>query len=199
MIYIDVSNSINSIEKKLDSFGDKSVDVVKRAINLTAKSARKDLETEAKNRYVIKTSGFNRSMKIKNATKGNLVATISSQGSALEIKEFRVSPASYTTGKNRPNVTRGKVLKRSTMKNLEKNNVKAFVAKFKSGHVAVVERVPSKRMKSNPRKEFLRKLLSPSIPSMLGNEETMYNVINPNVETNLYDNINKVITKIMGV
>ena len=199
MIYIDVSDSINSLEKKLDSLGDKSTDVVKKAINLTAKSARKDLEREAKNRYVIKTGGFNRSMKIKSATKGNLVATISSQGKALEIKDFRVSPASYTTGSSRPIVTKGKVLKSSKMKNLEKDNVKAFVAKFKSGHVAVVERVPGKRMKSNPQKEFLRKLLSPSIPSMLGNEETMYNVINPNVETNLYDNINKVITKIMGV
>ena len=41
---------------------------------------------------------------------------------------------------------------------------KAFIVRYKSGHYALAQRVPGKRMKSNPHKEAIKSLLSISAP-----------------------------------
>ena len=86
---------------------------------------------------------------------------------------------------------RGKVLKASGLKSLQKGNLKAFITKFGSGHVSVVQRKGTSRLP-------LKKLLSPSIPTMVGNEAKVYGIVKPNIEKNLQENIQKQIDKILG-
>ena len=68
----------------------------------------------------------------------------------------------------RPNTVTGaaaaKVLKNGSMKDLEKGDLKAFVTRFASGHVAIVQRRGKERMP-------IKKLLSPAVPHLLNNEE----------------------------
>ena len=70
------------------------------------------------------------------------------------------------------------------MKLLEANGLKAFVTTFASGHTAIVQRHPpaeystgrgSRSQKYGERADMtkIKKLLSPAVPHMLGNEEIM--------------------------
>lgn len=167
----------------------KTSDILRKSINEIAKRTRKDLLLEAQKKYMIRTARFNKAIKIERASSRNLRAVIRVKGTVLELRDFKVTPNRYAKGKNRPSSIRGQVLKSGSPKALEVGGVKAFVAKFKSGHIAVVQRVPGKRMKSNPSKEFLKKLLSPSIPKMLGNEESIDKIIRMHSEDYVKDTI----------
>ena len=46
----------------------------------------------------------------------------------------------------------------------DNKNLKAFVARFRSGHTAIVQRRGAARLP-------VKKLLSPAVPHMMGNEE----------------------------
>lgn len=197
MIQIELSG-IERIEEALNGMENKTPSVLKSALNATAKEARKELANKAKKTYAVKISGFNKTMKIKNATVGKMEAVIKARGEAMELGQFRASPFKVTNGADRPESMKGKVMTAHQMKALVKSDVKAFVVKFKSGHVAVVERVPGKKMKSNPKKEFLKKLLSPSIPQMVGNEKEVYGEIRPKIDQLLQENISRQIDRILG-
>lgn len=184
-------NALKSIEQKLGDLSSKAPTVMKKAVNETAKQARKQLASEAQKKYAVKSGSFNKAMKIKNATVRKPEAIITATGQVQELRDFKVSTNRYATGADRPNLTKGKVLKNGSLKPLEVGGVKAFITKFRSGHVAVVQRVPGKKMKSNPKKEFIKKLLSPSIPTMIGNEEKVYGIVEPDIAENLKANINK--------
>lgn len=164
---------------------------MKRAINETAKQARKQLATEAQKKYVMKTGRFNKAMTLRNATNSSMEAIIGSTGGVTELKDFKVSPAKPATGNSRPSVVKGKGLKANSMKKLQKGDLKAFVTKFKSGHVSVVQRRGDKRL---PLKIFY----STSIPKMLGNENTVYGIVEPDIQKNLQKNLEKYISQALG-
>lgn len=191
-------NELKKIETRLDNMGDQASKVLKKAINDTAKQARMRITKQAQTVYAARQGRFNKNMKIENAKKDSLVAIISSKGKATELMDYKTSPVRPPNPNNRPNVTKAKVLKKNSMKDLEKGDIKAFVVKFKSGHVSVVQRVHGKKMKSNPKKEFLKKLLSPTIPQMVGNEDKVYNIVQPHIYSDLQENINKHIDKVLG-
>lgn len=192
------SNDLKRIENALVGLEKKAPNVLKTAINATARQSRRELSTKAKKTYAVKLSGFNKSMKMKDATIGKMEAVIKTRGKAMELGQFRASPFRVTNGADRPKVMKGKVITERQMKELVNDDIKAFVVKFRSGHVAVVERVPGKKMKSNPKKEFLRKLLSPSIPQMVGNEKEVYGEMRPKIDQLLQENISRQIDRILG-
>jgi len=183
-------NTLAKVEKKLGSLKSEAPKALKNAINQTAKQARKDLATEAQKTYVVKSGRFNKAMTIKNATQSSLEATIKATGAPMELKDYKVSPATARTGANRPDLTKAKVLKAGSMKGLQKGNIKAFVAKFASGHASVAQRRGSARLP-------LKVLFSNSIPKMLGNEKRVYGVVRPTIEQNLQENIDKQVRKIL--
>ena len=74
---------------------------------------------------------------------------------------------------------------------------KAFVVKYQSGHITIGQRVPGKRMKSKPEKEFVKTLLSPSTPNMLGYEQGVYGVVEPQMYDTLQRNIQEQILRYM--
>ena len=131
-------------------------------------------------------------MTIKNATAKKLEALIVTAGAPLELIDFKATPKKPPTGSDRPDVVTGKVLTQSSMKRLEIGNIKAFVAKFKSGHVSIVQR-------KGPERLPVKKLLSPSIPKMIGNEKQVYGEVEPKIAELLDANIRKYIAKTLEV
>ena len=183
-------NMLAQVERKLGQMKSEAPKALKNAINQTAKQARKDLATEAQKTYTVKAGRFNKAMKIKNATPTRLEATIRATGKVMGLKDFKVSPAKIQTGKNRPEVVKAKVLKSRSMKSLEMGKLKAFVTKFSSGHVAVVQRRGEER---TPIKTFSAN----SIPVMLKNERRVYGVVKPHIMQNLKQNVEIQVRKIL--
>ena len=69
---------------------------------------------------------------------------------------------------------------------------KGFVVKYHSGHLAFAERVPGKKMRSNPKKEAIESLYSLATPKM---EEVVYmdkihddvmDLLEKSIETQIY-------------
>jgi hypothetical protein len=182
-------NLLKVIEDALGDLKSESRKVLKNAVNKTAKQAKADLATKAQETYVVKKTRFTKAMTTRNATVGNPEATINITGEQLELKDFKVSPATYRS-RNQPSVTRAKVLLSSSLKPLASSN-KAFLAKFSNGHVSVVQRKTSSRYP-------LKKLLSNSIPKMVGSQKRVYGIVKPEIYDNLMANIQSEIKKVLG-
>lgn len=185
------SDTLARVEKKLGALKKEAPRALKNAINATAKQARKELAQEAQKTYVVKTGRFNKAMTIKNATQSRLEAVIKAKGAPMELKDFKVSPASVRTGASRPNMVKAKVVAANSLKGLQKGNIKAFIVKFKSGHASVAQRKSSTRLP-------IKTLYSNSIPTMIGNERRVYGIVRPHINKNLQDNINKQVEKILS-
>ncbi len=179
------STQLQRIELKLKDMKSKAPQALKNAVNATARDAKKDLANKAKETYAVKSPRFQKAIAMKNATAAKPTATLKITGAVNELADFKYKANSAS------DAARGKVLKSSGLKVLEKGNLKAFISKFGSGHVSVVQRKGASRLP-------LRKLLSPSIPTMVGNEAKVYGIVKPNIEQNLQKNIQKQIDKILG-
>lgn len=188
---------LSKINKAIKNMSQGMPNALSKALNDTAKDVRKELVNETKKQYKIKTSSFNRGTTIKKATPTILVATIKVSGEVNELKDFAVSPARYTTGKEKPSILKAKVKNQGRFKKLETGGVKAFFIKFRSGHISVAQRVPGKKMKSNAKKDLVKKLLSPSLPIIMGNEKTVYGTVQEKMNEILHKNLEKQIEKIM--
>lgn len=187
---VDDNGMIQTIAKQLGEYADKAPTVLKQALNATAKDARKMLAEQAKDIYVIQKSKFNKAMTIKNASAKKLEALIVSTGAPLELIDFKANPKKPSVGNARPGVVTAKVLVQSGMKRLEMGGLKAFVARFRSGHVSIVQR-------RGPARLPVKKLLSPSVPQMIGNEKKVYKEVEPKIAGILDANIRKYIAKIV--
>lgn len=196
------STQLQRIEFKLKNMKNKAPQVLKSAVNATARAAKEDLANKAKETYAVKSPRFQKAIDMKNATTAKLMATLFVTGEANELSDFKYKKNSGMTG------AKGKLYKSGSLKSLNAGKLKAFVTEFKSGHVAVVRRDPPEQYKTEEglkrRKReradttFLKKFLSPSIPKMIGNEAKVYGIIKPNIESNLQRNIQKQIDKILG-
>ncbi len=194
---IDAS-AIKEIEQKLgDLHKKKAPNVLARAVNKAAIDARKMLAAEAQKTYAIKSSGFNAkaggkdfpsAMGIKKAKAKNPVAIIETRGGPIELFKFKSSPASYKTGDSKPKKSRARVKAHGGMKNLLVDGRWAFVAEFASGHRTLVQRISEKRLP-------IKTLYSPSIPQMLGNEQEVYGVVEPELASILQNHIELEIAK----
>lgn len=181
---------LHVIEMALGNLKSESRKVLKNAVNATAKQAQTDLASKAKETYAVKKGRFTKAMKLDKATESRQVATVRITGEQLELHDFKASPTSYRTGGSRPDVVKAKVLLSSAMKPLEKGDLKAFLVKFQSGHVTIAQRRGKSRLP-------VKKLLSNSIPKMVGNQEKVYGVVEPHIYSNLMDNIMKEISKVV--
>lgn len=188
-IFIDIGN-ISAIQKGLGDMQSKTPQVLKNAVNGTAKKMRLRLVEQAQKAYTIKKARFNKATTIKNATVRNLTATITAKGEPMELKDFKTSPATPSKPKKNKR-TRARVYSSSQLKPLEKNGIKAFVTRFKNGHVSVAQRRTKKRLP-------IKVLFSTSIPHMIGNEEKVYEVILPDIERAYGEEVSNQMEKIIA-
>jgi hypothetical protein len=194
------ARTLRQVERKLGLFKDQAPKALKNAINQTAKQARKELATEAQKTYTVKVGGFNKYMKLTAATQSKLEATIKATGEHIQMKKFSVYG-----GRNGQNLSvlinrthgrksfrdnafvnniarRGQTRKKDTAKGAAGSSVK---------HMAAAVRKGSSRLPIN-------ELYSVSIPQMIGNEKDVYGIVEPNIGTNLQDNISKQVAKILA-
>ena len=143
-------------------------------------------------------------MSTKKATVGNLEAKVTSAEPVNELYDFKVNPRTYIRGGGVPGGYKGNVRRNKSAAKLilrpgaTGDEYKAFVVRYKSGHMTVGQRVPGKRMKSKPEKEFVKTLLSPSTPNMLGYEQGVYGVVEPKMYDMLQQNIQIQIQRYLG-
>lgn len=171
-ITFDTGAGVDDVARALGSLSDQAKPTLKRALNDTAKKARRLLADKARETYDVKVAGFNKGMKIKNATNSNLAATILVSGRPNELYGFKVSPSRYSTGAARPPFIRARVIKANGLKKVEKGGIKAFVVRYASGHTTVATRTgPGRSIKT---------LHSPSDPKMIGSKK-VYETLRPQI------------------
>ena len=193
-------DDLREIEQYLGMTRDKSKIVLRGAINDTAKDSMKLLLNETSRRYVLRRSVLKKSMGLSKATASNLSAVIAVVSPTTELYDSKVSPRKYVHPldfEHKPSHYKGKVLRDSSLSKLilrpgtARDKYKAFVVKYQSGHITIGQRVPGKKMKSKPHKEFVKTLLAPSVPTMMGNEKGVYGVVEPQ----MYDLLSKHIAR----
>ena len=188
MIHFQVDmQDLTQIEAALGMTKDKSKYVLRAAINSTAKKTVSLLVDEANREYYINKGTVRKTISTKNATVGNLVAIVTSDGPVNELYDFKVSPRTYIRGGGVPGGYKGNVRRDRRPKSLalkpriHSDKYRAFVVRYQSGHMTVGQRVPGEHMKSKPEKEAVKTLLSPSTPNMLGYEQGVYGVVEPQI------------------
>ena len=191
MIRIDVEGELEKIIQQLNSLPDQiaAPNILKNAINSTARKVRKQLVKDAKGEYAIKDTKALKDEslggpKVLTATTATMSAAIRSRGPMQDIMAFMTRPNTKT------GAAAAQVLASGGMKPLEMDGLKAFVTKFASGHVAIVQRKGAERLP-------VKKLLSPAVPFMLGNETVREKAEALAYET-LQGEIDKRIQKVLG-
>lgn len=182
LIRIDVEEELQRIIAQLDRLQDQvaAPNLLKNALNATARKVRKQIVKDAKGQYAIKDTGILKdekqgAPKVLTATVASMSAAVRSRGPMQDIMAFMTRPNQGT------GAAAAQVLVSGGMKPLEKGNLKAFVTTFASGHTAIVQRDPPKqygsgrsaragRYGANADMTRIKKLLSPAVPFMLGNE-----------------------------
>lgn len=196
------ANQLQKIERKLKNMKSKAPQVLKNAVNATAKDAKKDLAKKAKETYAVKSPKFQKAIAMKNATAAKPTATLKITGEAMALSDFKYKKNIQSIG------AKGKLYKASSFKSLDLDakGLKAFVTKFHSGHIAVVRRDPPhkytrglmERKQNGGDQTKLKEFYSPSIPRMIGNEKKVYGIVRPNIYQNLQKNIEKQIENVLG-
>lgn len=172
-VYVPVNceRMIHQIELELGSLWKEAPKVLSKAVNQTARKVRKQMVKDLEGNYAFRSQlgSPGQVMRMKGAKAGNMTATLLAKGNMKELMDFMVTPGTPSWPAEYSAVS-SKVLQKSPLKSLN-GNPKPFITRFRSGHVAVVVRQPGTSMRGKPKKEALKKLLSPAIPIMLNNEE----------------------------
>ncbi len=117
-------------------------EVLKGTINDTAKSAKKRMLQEVQKKYLVKSGGFNRTVKIEKATLRNLQAVVYSEGKPIPLYKFKIKK-NRGAAAAQAQVLTSNGLKELTLKGGDVNgkDLKAFVQKMKNGHYGVFQRL----------------------------------------------------------
>jgi len=166
MLIVDLNAYYEEIEKTLGDLKDETPKVLRSALSNTARRVRKQVVKEAAKRYDYQDAGAWKAsnagaIKLKAKTKGDALYTrLVSAGPMNELLDFMVTPSTYNPD-NRPDAHKAKVLSTGALKLLDASP-KPFVTRFRSGHIAIVQRKTKKPLP-------VHSLLAPSVPSMVQN------------------------------
>lgn len=201
MIVYVPKNITDRLEERLRAIPEQMPDVLKKTINSTAKSTRREIAEQTKEEYTVKIGSFNKSMEIKNATQKYLQATIRAKGSPLPLYGFKRRKNTQTEAAKAQVLSDGR-LKELVLKGGADNgkDLKAFVQKIpKTGHVGIFQRMTDsdRKKSSSEKKNVIKQLYAPSIPQMTGNEEKVYSVVQPFITQELRKNLEKHIDMVM--
>lgn len=154
------SVAIDAIEKRLTELGkaDRMNDVLKKAINETAAKGKKELWKGVKRTYTLQEFEAG-DVKRKGYSARHPGAVLTVTGPVLGIvKNYEMTPNVDEEA------AKLKVFRSGALKALAIHNstsvYKAFVARMKSGHVGIFQRVPGKRMKSDPTRQAIKEIMS---------------------------------------
>lgn len=134
---------------------------VRSSLNKTISGVRTDAKREATASYEVKSSAVHKSITIQKASGSALEAIALSRGRPIPLSSFKVKPK-----KVQRKGPKGRKISVSVKKGTSTTLDNAFVAQFRSGNTAVVERKTKRRLP-------IRKLYGPSIPKMIENDKVM--------------------------
>lgn len=180
VLQIDTDEELAKIMAKLDGLPQMlgAPKILKNALNSTARKVRQQIIKDSKGRYALKQKkALQSESKILSASASTLEATVLAKGPMRDIMDFMTQPNTKT------GAAAAKVLNESSMKPLEAGDLKAFITTFRSGHTAIVQRRGAERLP-------IKKLLSPAVPHMMGNEE-----VRAQAEALAYENLQREIEK----
>lgn len=186
-IEVDTQAEIVRIGQRLERLAFQAPDILRLSINAAARKVRKQITKDVEGTYTIKEEILKDRKKgaptLQTAKPGNVEAVIRSKGPVNDLIDFLTRPTKPSF-----EAARAKVMKSGGLKLLERGGAPAVVVEFESGHVAVVQRVVGKtytvggaakrvekygmpRRGQWPDMTKIKKLLGPSVPSMIANEE----------------------------
>lgn len=196
------SVAIDAIEKRLTELGKESRmnDVLKKAINETASKGKRDLWKGVKRTYTLE--GFTAGdVKRKGYSARNHGAVLTVTGPVLGILENYESVPNINE-----DAAKARVFRSGMLKALEVHNstsvYKAFVAKMKSGHVGIFQRIPGEYMKKHrpgrntKGREAIKEIMSLSkakAAEMVYEREGMYAELQEQLKFRLHKHMNAVI------
>ena len=215
----DGENTAEAVAAALGEKAAKAPGAVANALNTVARKARKRLQEENEAKYTGKKKIYREAMpasKIRRASAGRLEATINIEGGVNSLRDFKVSPTKPPSeGKGQPKRgTRAQVLLAGgTMKLLEASGIKAFIAQFQSGDIAVAQRNGKKYtyIERQVRKsgkiyqyvdrnhDAIKKLVTISVPTMTEQQFKVTAKISDEVQAMLNTELQKQIEKTLGV
>lgn len=196
IIYRVNIDSFKEVQDALGLMKDKSKYIMRGAINETAKDVREILIDYVYENYDVHLSRSKfkkRYTDIKKAKVSKLIATVIAQSPVTDMYDYTISPRKlyrgwspvgkpkYVKGHIKSSVINKKLALRLNLAGTGEDQYKAFVVRYKSGHITLAQRVPGKRMKSDPTKEFVKTLFSPSVAKLMGGEEGAYNRLQPEI------------------
>ena len=175
---------LREIEKALGMAKDKSRVILRAAINNAAKQVEGGMAEGARKRYRFKEgkSQIREANSVRKASVSRLSAEVKAKGKANELMDFHVTPMVYVPGGRNPiEWYRARVLRKGSLRKIalrpgaSGDKYKGFIIRYPNAkgedHYALAQRVPGKRMRSNPRKEAVKSLSTISTPQA---EEAAY-------------------------
>lgn len=172
--YQDLDAEMKKIERALGGLRHKAPSVLASSLDSTARIIRDKLVDKTNADYQNKAKVKKKDLTLFRAQRSKLIAKLVSKGEVKDLMEYKVNPVKVTNQykRTKPSSYNAQVLRSGGLKALD-GSPKPFITQFASGHKALVVRVPGKRMSSNPKKEFIKKLLGPSIPKQFENERNL--------------------------
>ena len=158
ILQIDTDEELARVMRQLKTLPQQlgAPNVLKNALNSTARKVRRQIIKDSKGRYALKEKkALQSESKILSASASTLEAAVLAKGPMRDIMDFMTQPNTDTAA------AAAKVLNSGAMKPLEAGGLKAFITTFRS---AIVQRRGAERLP-------VKKLLSPAVPHMMGNEE----------------------------
>lgn len=127
---------------------------IAKALNRASETAKTEAARKVRESYYIKHGDILRTIKLKKATPSNLSSMVISTGRPIALAKFKITPARPSSKRKSPIIARVKKGEGGPIAH-------AFVARMKSGHVGVFNRVGKSSKPIDQR-------YGPSVPQMLG-------------------------------
>lgn len=175
------AEGVREIQRNLGRIEDKAPQAVMRALNragagVKTEAIRKDQET-----YTVKSSDIRPTIRLSNASIGDLKVRISSREGNLPLIRFKSTP-------NKPPKKQPRVLK-ATVKKGEPKKVKSAFVTTVGGHVGVLTRVGRNRLP-------IKELYGPAVPVQL-NEPGVVTHLEREAERRMMDRLDHEIGRLL--
>ena len=186
MISYEVNQAdLQRVTKALKGMEKKAPRVIKNAVNHTAKIARKELYAGVSKGYTVKSGGFNKRVKIENATNSKLYAIIKAADRTMTIGRFKTSAPKKGA--------KADIVKKGLKEIVGSHHIHAFKLKGGAAGGLIAQR-------KGPERNPIKILRSNSVPKMLEmvykGERGTRKALDPVIKQTLHDEIAKEIAKI---
>ncbi len=156
---IEIRVDGDDVAAALAQMQDKTPQACRNAINATARKARTVMANKARKKYHIKSKVMRseNDMHFEKATLDRMEAMLRIKRAMNELIDFKTNPNKYVhTGPGERHDVSAAVEK-TGMKSMHSGRYGAFVTRFKSGHVTVVQRKENKQYSNKKLREYQRK------------------------------------------